>query len=66
MRVALIDAPTDYADIDVPLPEGVCLVMQIDLKVDMVHVFTTSRSDFPACLPMLRQTLNPQAFVWVS
>lgn len=66
MRVALIGAPADYADIVAPLPEDVRFVQEIDLKVDMVHVFTTSRGDLSACLPMLRHMLNAQASVWVS
>jgi hypothetical protein len=66
MRVVLIDPPANYADILAPLPDGVRFVKKIDLDVDMVHVFTTSRSDLSACLPMLRQALNSQAFVWVS
>lgn len=66
MRVALIAAQADYADIVAPLPEGVGFVEKIDLNVDMVHVFTTSRSDLSGYLTMLRQALNPQAFVWVS
>ena len=66
MRVALIAAPADYTDIVAPLPEGVRFVKKIDLNADMVHVFTTSRSDLSACLTTLRQALNPHAFVWVS
>lgn len=66
MRVALIAAPADYADIVAPLPDGVGFVERIDLNVDMVHVFTTSRSDLSGYLTMLRQALNAQAFVWVS
>ena len=66
MRVALLEAPDNYMNILAPLPEGVAFVNSIDTSVDIVHVFTTSRSDLSACLTMLRQCLNPQALVWVS
>ncbi len=65
-RVFVWDGPDDYADLVSPLPSGVRFAKGLDSEADLVHVFVTARSRMERALKTLRQTLRPEATVWVS
>ncbi|ESQ80909.1 hypothetical protein [Asticcacaulis sp. YBE204] len=63
MRALTVNAPDDYATWLEPLPEGV------EFSADdpqLVHLFTIDRSELEARLKAWRDTLSPDAMVWVS
>jgi hypothetical protein len=65
-RVLLLDAPTEYASLVDPLPEGIVFVQSASQSVDIAHVFVTQREDLSRQLSTLRQKLNHEAAVWIS
>lgn len=65
-RVFVWDGPSDYLDLVAPLPPGVRFAKGLDSDADLVHVFVTARSRMERALRTLRQTLRPDAVVWVS
>jgi hypothetical protein len=65
-RVLLIEAPTNYESLLVPLPPAVQFVSQPDSNVDIAHVFVTQREELAKILSTLRKKLKPEAPLWVS
>ena len=65
-RVFLAGAPDGYADLVQPLPHGVVFECKAGGYTDIAHIFVTERAALRARLLALRQTLKPEASVWVS
>ena len=65
-RVFLVDAPRDYLGLLEPLPSAVKFVSRADSTVDIAHVFVTQKEELSRHLGSLRETLKPDAAVWVS
>ncbi len=65
-RILLLGAPEDYAQLVAPLPPGVTFTRRAGTNVDMVHVFVTRKEVLAAHLHALRNTLRPDASLWVS
>lgn len=65
-RLLPIDAPDDYLELLVPLPDDLVLAKRASSAVDVVHLFTTQQKDLAKRLVFLRKTLKPDAAIWVS
>ena len=65
-RVFLVNPPEDYEYLVEPLPAGVVFETQAGQSVDIAHIFVTKKEDLVKRLAVLRQTLRPNATVWVS
>jgi hypothetical protein len=65
-RVAVIDAPPEYASLLGPLPEGAQLGSTPTRQSDLVHLFVTRREELAHHLATLRHALRDDAAVWVS
>jgi len=61
-----IGAPTHYRSLLEPLPEGVTFAPRRTGRVDLIHLFVTSRARLAHNLPAIRNTMRPDAAVWVS
>ena len=59
-------APQNYPSLLAPLPEGVVLTRSISARVDLIHVFVTSRALLATELRRCVATMRPDAAVWVS
>ncbi|HVE48352.1 MAG TPA: DUF3052 domain-containing protein, partial [Casimicrobiaceae bacterium] len=66
VRVLLVGAPPSHLQRLEPLPEAVTFVERSSRDVDIVHVFTTRRTDLARTLASYRAALHPDAIVWVS
>lgn len=64
-EVAALGAPAHYKMLLGPLPK-VRFVERAGIETDIVHLFTTKRSELAARLSALRKTIKPDAAVWVS
>ena len=64
--VAAIGAPADYRALLAPLPDSVRITTEAGRSTDIAHVFATRRAELAERLTMLRETLGPQATLWVS
>lgn len=65
-HVVSLAAPEHYRELLAPLPEGVVWAARVTAKTDIVHVFVTRAEDLNRRLGTLRQSLRPDAAVWVS
>lgn len=65
-RLVVLGEPDDYAALLGPLPAGLQRQASVTETTSMVHVFVTRRQDLDRHLRSLRQTLDPDAAVWVS
>lgn len=65
-RVLVVDAPDDYDELVAPLPSGVTRAARLDLKTDLVHVFTRSKAGLAKALAGYRARMRPDCVVWVS
>ena len=65
-NVVAVDAPRGYRKLLEPLPAAVRFATKIDKTVDVVHVFSTKKTELARALASYRKTLQPNAAVWVS
>ncbi|MBV8658433.1 MAG: DUF3052 family protein [Burkholderiales bacterium] len=65
-HVATIGAPDDYLDLLQPVPADVVFTTNVTSATHLVHVFSTDRQELATQLTTLRQSLAPDATVWVS
>jgi DUF3052 family protein len=64
--VVTVDAPSGYRKLLAPLPAAVRFSSKIDKTVDVVHLFSTKKTELARALASYRKTLQPSAAVWVS
>jgi bifunctional DNA-binding transcriptional regulator/antitoxin component of YhaV-PrlF toxin-antitoxin module len=65
-RVCLLREPEGYQKLLAPLPDGVQFVAKISASVDIMQVFTASKSELAKILATCRKLLKPDAAIWVS
>jgi hypothetical protein len=65
-RVVLKQAPAGLKDWLQPLPEGVRFQTKAGAQTDVVHLFATREAELATELSALRQTMRPDATLWVS
>jgi hypothetical protein len=65
-RACVTGAPAAYRQLLAPLPEDVAFSARAGKSTDLVHMFVPQRVDLAAQLGRCRQTLKPDAAVWVS
>ena len=59
-------APNNYRKLLEPLPPGVRFSTKEGKTTDLVHLFTSKRSELSRSLTAFRKALNAEAVVWVS
>jgi Protein of unknown function (DUF3052) len=65
-RLCAQQAPANYRELLAPLPAGVKFVRTIDDQTDLVHLFTTRRTELAAALRQARRAMREDAVIWVS
>lgn len=65
-RIAILQPPVDYAAILGELPVNVVQVKTLQPDLDLIHFFTTSRSELEATFPQLKQALTSTGKLWIS
>ncbi len=65
-KVFLVGEPDHYQDLVAPLPEGVSIVPALDKDTDIIHLFTTKKSQLLIELRCFLKAMNPAAAIWVS
>ena len=74
MTVAVVGYSRDYAELVVPVPEGVRMVTLDTLpngrvsasKTDILHIFTNSRDELFRLLDEARGVIRQDGMIWVS
>jgi hypothetical protein len=65
-RVFVSSPPPHYRQLLEPLPARMTIARSLDKTVDVIHVFTASRSDLQRFLTMAVKTIRRDGAVWVS
>jgi len=65
-RVFLYSAPKNYRALVDPLPPAILFEKSFGAKTDLVHAFFTDQAELGKFLKLARQTLQPDASIWVS
>jgi hypothetical protein len=60
------DAPPNYRELLEPWPADVAMLVNISAKVDVIHMFVTSRLVLESRLKKYRTAMRENATVWVS
>ena len=61
-----VGAPADYRDLLAPVPDGVAFASRLTARIDLIHVFSTSRRKLGAFLGRARRDMRDDAAIWVS
>ena len=65
-EIYLVNPPEGYLTLVEPLPEGVKLAARLSKNTDLVHMFTSRKTELARALQSYRSKLKPAASVWVS
>ena len=65
-RIAVLQAPADYAALVAPLPEGVSQVADLAEGLDFVHFFTASHAELSDQFPRLKAAIRKNGMIWIS
>ena len=66
MRIATPGAPSEFAGLVDPLPDGVEWLSQVRAPLDLAVAFFTRRADVTRRTPALQKALGPQGALWVA
>ena len=65
-EIHLVRAPDEYLKLVEPMPEDVKIAARLSRNTDLVHVFTSRKTELAKALHSYRSKLKPSAVVWVS
>jgi hypothetical protein len=65
-RLYTAGAPSNYARLLAPLPDGVDIVSRPPSAIGFAHIFSTKRADLATRLRATLAKLNPDGTIWVS
>ncbi len=66
MIIHVVNAPGDYVALVDPFPENVVILSRAEHELDLVHVFTESRSELGALLKTFQKKIKQSGIIWVS
>jgi hypothetical protein len=65
-EIYVAGAPDEYLKLIAPLPDGVAVSSKLSKKTNLVHLFTTRKSELARALQSYRTKLDANAAVWIS
>ena len=65
-EILLVGPPEEYFKLIEPLPENVKVAARPSKNTDLVHIFTSLKTELAKALHSYRGKLKPTAVVWVS
>jgi len=65
-RIAILNAPPDYAATLGPLPAQVNCADELSEHLAFIQFFTTSRQELDSAFPRLKAALAPNGMLWIS
>ena len=65
-RLLAVNAPADYAALLDPLPENVALLRTGSDELDVVHLFTKTRSELIKLIDRYMTKIKQEGAIWVS
>jgi hypothetical protein len=65
-HINLINAPGYYLSLFADLPPNLLFGDQGGVKIDFIHFFTKSKTEYIEVLPLLKQQIKSNGIIWVS
>jgi hypothetical protein len=65
-RIQLINAPEYYLNLFTDLPPKLYFEDNATEKIDFIHFFTRSKTEYIQLLPSLKQQIKSNGIIWVS
>ena len=65
-KLHLVQAPKEYLKLIAPAPTGVKVVNRMSGDIDIVHVFSTQKSQLLQAFSTCLDKLKPNGVIWVS
>jgi hypothetical protein len=65
-EIIIINPPVGYMNYLGELPAGVILKNKLSGKLDFIHFFTTSKTEFEKKFSQLKKSLNTSGQIWIS
>jgi hypothetical protein len=65
-KIFVDGAPIAYEQLLERMPDGANLQLAIDSSTDIVHLFTTAKTELAAALRKLLRKMRPDAALWIS
>lgn len=65
-EIAVVNPPSDYDQILIPLPEGVSRAKKLKSAMHFIHFFTKERRELLKKFPDLKKHLAPKGILWIS
>lgn len=65
-KLHLVRAPENYLKVIAPVPTGVKVASRMSGDIDIVHVFSTQKSQLTQTLRVCLEKLKPDGAIWVS
>jgi hypothetical protein len=65
-HINLINPPAYYLSLFTDLPPNLLFGDQGGVKIDFIHFFTKSKTEYIEVLPSLKQQIKPNGIIWVS
>lgn len=65
-KLFLSNAPQNYLQLLAPIPPGMQVLPNITHDIDIVHLFTTTKTKLQNQLIAARKKIKPDAAIWVS
>jgi hypothetical protein len=65
-QILAVGAPEGYRDLLEPLPAAVRFVSKANENTNLVHIFSTKRSQLSKALAAYRKRVDPETVIWVS
>ena len=66
MKIAIVNAPENYADTLGPVPDGVTQFATVRGQLNFIHFFTKSRAEYESQLLALKAHLVQNGMIWIS
>ena len=65
-QIHVVNAPDGYLQWIAPLPDGVKIAPRLSSNADLVHIFSSRKTELADALRSCRAKLKPAAVIWVS
>jgi hypothetical protein len=65
-KIHVVNAPNNYWDLVDPLPGEVTITKRASSNLNMVHIFTTKRSELSKLVPKFIPRITQNGMIWIS
>jgi len=65
-KMAALKSPREYARLVQGIPNETKVLSRLERDLDMIHLFTKSRSELASKVPRMMRAIKPDGCIWIS